>query len=276
MPRRSTLAGSGIPADTRPQRSNGPGLASSPSGGKDVKARKAGGYVALALAYAYACGGSPAPSSSPSTTDDGGPVESGGGDDGSDLERKGDARAGDAGHDASRLSDGGAHAGAGDDSTTSPSSSSSQYCCMAGAYYACLTDAALSQCSGSAAPSGCTRNPAYDSVCITVDGGGTTSTSTTTSSGTSNVQPPTPVRNSCGGLFPGNLACGTGGTCIGGEHCTGGSCYPSDVGNPCTYDNECGQGNHCTSGCCQSPAKGSPCTAFWDCKSNNCSGGVCQ
>ena len=265
-----------------------------------MKAQKVSGYVAVALAYAYACGGSPDLLSSPSATQDGGTVEGDGGDDGSDLERKGDAHAGDGGHDASSRSKG-AEAAAGDDAANAgPSSSSSQYCCVGGAYYACPTAAALTQCmgfdvsaclarcgssdtacvnacnqkAGTGDPSGCSHDPTYDSTCTAVDAGSNTNTSSSSSS--SNVQPPTPVRNACGGLFPGNLPCGTGGTCIGGGHCSGGSCYPNDVGNPCTYANDCGQGNHCTNGCCASPAKGSACTAFWDCKSNTCTNGICQ
>ena len=269
-----------------------------------MKAQKVSGYVAVALAYAYACGGAPNPFSSPSTTDDAGVMESGGGgdegDDGGDLERKGDAHASDGGHDASSRSAGGGEAGVGGDApNAAPGSSSSQYCCVSGAYYACPTDAALSQCmgfdvpgclarcassdtacvnacnqkAGTGDPSGCSHEPTYDSTCTAVDAGSNTNTSSSSSS--SNVQPPTPVKNACGGLYPGTLACETGGTCITG-HCSGGACYPNDVGNPCTYANDCGQGNHCTNGCCASPAKGSACTAFWDCKSNTCTSGICQ
>lgn len=145
---------------------------------------------------------------------------------------------------------------------------------MGGAYYACPLDAAVSQCTGSDTPSGCTRDSTYDSVCIPVDGGASSGNGSSSTS-SSDVQPPTPVKNACGGLLPGTLACGTGGTCLTG-HCARGSCYPNDVGNPCTYDDDCGQGNHCTNGCCQSPAKGSACSAFWDCKSSTCNSGVCQ
>jgi len=271
-----------------------------------VKAQKVSGYVAVALAYAYACGGAPNPFSSPSTTDDAGVMESGGGgdegDDGGDLERKGDAHASDGGHDASSRSAGGGEAGVGGDApNAAPGSSSSQYCCVSGAYYACPTDAALSQCmgfdvpgclarcassdtacvnacnqkAGTGDPSGCTHDPTYDSTCTPVDGGSNSNTNSSSSSSTSNVQPPTPVKNACGGLYPGTLACETGGTCITG-HCSGGACYPNDVGNPCTYANDCGSGNHCTNGCCASPAKGSACSAFWDCKSNTCTNGICQ
>lgn len=232
-------------------------------GEADVNAQKVSGYVAaVVLAYTYACGGAPSPFSSPSTTGDAGGEESGGGDDGGDLVRKGDA----GGYHASGPLHWSAGAGA---ANAAPSSSSSQYCCVGGAFYACPTESALAQCT-----SACRHDPTYDSTCASIDAGSNTNTNSSSSS--SHVQPPTPVRNACGGLFPGNLVCGTGGACIGGGHCSGGSCYPNDVGNPCTYADDCGQGNHCTNGCCQSPEKGSACTAFWDCKSNTCTNGICQ
>ena len=306
MPRGSTPACSCIPAHwTTVELERAESCFEPVRGEADVKAQKVSVYVAVALAYAYACGGAPSPFSSLSSTQDAGVAESGGGDDGGDdggdLERKGDARAGDGGRDASGRSNGGAEAGAGDAANAGPSSNSSQYCCVSGAYYGCPTAAALTQCmgfdvpsclarcassdtacvnacnqkAGTGDPSGCTHDPTYDSTCTAVDAGLNTNTMSSSTSSTSNVQPPTPVRNSCGGLYPGTLACGTGGTCITG-HCSGGACYPNDVGNPCTYGNDCGQGNHCTNGCCASPAKGSACTAFWDCKSNTCTSGICQ
>jgi hypothetical protein len=237
-----------------------------------VKTRDVVGYVAVALAYAYGCGGS-SPSFSPSSTmddggDDGGAVESGG-DDGGGLTVMDagvtDGSAGDASQrkDASSGSEGGADDGA----TGAPYWNSSQSCCVSGAYYVCPSTAALAQCT-----SACTHDPSMDSTCIAIDAG---STSASTGSNTAPA-PPAPQTNSCGGFFLG-IACMMGGQCYGSnEHCSGGTCYLNDVGNPCTYPNDCGSGNHCTSGCCQNSAKGSPCDAPWDCKSNTCTNHVCQ
>jgi hypothetical protein len=229
-----------------------------------VKTSRIFGYVAVAFAYAYGCGSSPAPSISPSTTSDGGAAESG--DDGDDTETDArgltvtDARAQDE-RERDVASDGPAVDGT---PYVAPSTNSDQSCCVNGAYYVCPTAAALAQCA-----SACTHVPSYDTTCVAFDAG---------SSGSSAPAPaPLPTRtNACGGYFMG-IPCMAGGQCYGSdEHCNGGSCYPNDVGNPCTYPNDCGSANHCTGGCCQSPAKGSPCTAPWDCKSMTCTNNVCQ
>jgi hypothetical protein len=231
-----------------------------------VKKRKVAGFVAVALAYAYACGGTPAPSIPAATTDDAGADDEGGG--GGNLVSGADADAGHKKKIAKIRAEGGVGAVHGA-TNTGPNGSSSQYCCVSGAYYACLNAAALAQCTTQAPPT-CTREPSGDPYCVSVDGGsGSSGTSFTTQS----TSTPT---NACGGYFPPSLPCGTGNTCIGGGHCTRGSCYPNDVLNPCTYPSDCGDGNHCTNGCCASPAKGSACSAFWDCKSNNCTNGICQ
>jgi hypothetical protein len=271
--------GGGLSAGTGPQSSNGPSLASraagraaarggqrTDQGATDVKTRRIVGYVAVAFAYAYGCGSSPVPSVSPSTGADSGAAESG---DDAEEDSRGltvtDARARD-----ERESDGasgGSEGGGAVDGPTyvPPSSNSSQSCCVNGAYYFCPNTAALAQCA-----SACTHDPTYDSTCALLDAG--------SSSGVS-VQappPPAPPTNACGGSFIG-VPCMSGGQCYGsGEHCISNSCYPNDVGNPCTYPNECGAGNHCMNGCCQSPAKGSPCEAFWDCKSKTCTNNVCE
>jgi hypothetical protein len=230
-----------------------------------VKTRRIVGYVAVAFAYAYGCGGS-SPSFSPaSATDDGGALEGGGGDDGQLTVT--DARVADVHARDARdrdVASGGSEGGA-DDGGNAPYFNSSQSCCVSGAYYVCPNGAALAQCT-----SACTHVPSMDSTCLSFDGG-----SVSVSSGTAPA-PPTPQTNACGGYFLG-IACMAGDQCYGSnEHCTQGTCFLSDVGNPCTYPNDCGAGNHCTGGCCQSPAKGSPCTAPWDCKSNTCTNSVCQ
>jgi hypothetical protein len=202
---------------------------------------------------------------SASTTEDGGALESGG-DDGELTVT--DARTGDAKEKDARERDvasDGSEGGAGDDDGApngDNTSSSRQSCCVGGAFYVCPNAAALAQCA-----SACWHLASYDSACLSYDGG--------TSNVGVNVPAPPPVpTNACGGMFLG-FSCNSG-QCSGLGHCTRNLCFPNDVGNPCTYPDDCGDGNHCTNGCCASPAKGSPCEAFWDCKSKNCTNGVCQ
>jgi len=236
-----------------------------------VKTRIVVGYIAVAFAYAYGCGGS-SPSFSPTSTtddggtDDGGAAESGGGDGELTVTdaRVTDARAGDARErDASGGSEGGADDGA---TNAAPYYNSNQSCCVSGAYYVCPSAAALARCA-----SACTHDPSGDATCLSFDGG-----SAVFSGGGSAPAPPAPQTNACGGFFLG-ITCMVGGQCYGGnEHCTQNTCYLNDVGNPCTYPNDCGAGNHCSAGCCANSAKGSPCDAPWDCKSNTCTSHVCQ
>jgi hypothetical protein len=223
------------------------------AGATDVKTRRVVGYVAVALACANGCSGSPAPSIFGSATKDSGAPDGRG----RELTVT-DARAG----DESDVDSGGSEGGAADDTTNaSPGSTSSQNCCVSGAFYLCPNAATIARCT-----SDCTRDPSKDANCPASSGSGSSG------SGASTIPPP--PTNACGGPYTG-FACGTGDTCIVG-HCTGSLCFPNDVGNPCTWGTDCGDGNHCTAGCCANPAAGSACTAPWDCKSGTCTNGVCQ
>lgn len=259
-----------------------------------MKTRRVVGYVAVALAYASACGGSPATSIPLSATQDGGAAESG------DLSGGTDATAGDDGNAPVRRSEAGAADGA---AASVPNAGPDEYCCVSGAYYACPDRAALHQCQGfdiagcfqscpptdatcaqscgqkaseaQTDPSACTHDATQDALCAAMDAGLSSGSRPGAGSGPAPPAPPPTPKNACGGYFLGT-ACSVGGQCIGEGHCSQGKCYPNDVGNPCTFPNDCGGGNHCTNGCCASPAKGSACTAGFDCKSGTCTSGICQ
>ncbi|HEX8790437.1 MAG TPA: hypothetical protein VF765_05755 [Polyangiaceae bacterium] len=262
-----------------------------------MKTHKVVGYVAVALACAWACGGSPATSIPVTAVDDGGAADSGG------LAVASDAGGDDEADVPSGRSEGGAADGA---TNATPNAGPSQYCCVSGAYYACPTETALQRCTGfdvtgcfqscdprdlscnsacgqkaSSArtdPSACVHDASYDALCASVDAGPSSTSSGGGTPGPSPAPAPAPAptpKNACGGYFLGT-GCMAGGQCLGGGHCTQNKCYPNDVGNPCTFPNDCGDGNHCANGCCASPAKGSACKTAIDCTSGMCTGGVCK
>jgi hypothetical protein len=218
------------------------------------------------------------------------------------------ARAADAA--ASPVKDAAASGPGGDGGAASnPPHGRQQSCCVNGVFYACATGAAFEKCSGfdlsscfqacapsdqactracdqaaSTAkrdPSSCTHDPTRDTECPDAGPNGSSSIHTSSRSSSDDPGAPPPAgapatpKNACGGPFLG-IDCDLGMQCIANQHCTGGKCYPADVGNPCIYRTDCGANNHCTNGCCANPKAGSPCDTAIDCTSSVCTNGVCQ